>query len=203
MELISYALDFLSFIMQNSNNVTKIKQIILFGSAARNDAKKDSDIDLFIDVISDEDTIQDEINRIQDKFYKSIKYKNYWKHLGIKNEFSPIAGQIDKWPLKDSMLGNSLVLYGAYSPKIEKGLNKTLIYWDNIKNNSKRVMLNKKLFGFRHYKHQYKGLLEVYGAKKLGANVILINTQDLNLFLKEFRKYQGKTRIIRLFEYEQ
>lgn len=201
MELISYAIDFVSFYIENSKNIDKIKSIILFGSVARKEETKKSDIDIFIDVIENEKTIEKESKEIIKKFYDSTKYKNYWKLHGIENEFSIIVGKIDEWKLKDSMLGNAITLYDSYIPKLQEGTNKAIISWENIKNNSHRVMLNKKLFGFKHYKHQYSGLIEKYKGEKLGANVILINIEDLNLFLKEFRKFKAKTRIIRIFEY--
>ena len=49
MELISYAMDFVSFFMQNSKNLDRINTIILFGSVARGEANKKSDIDLLVD----------------------------------------------------------------------------------------------------------------------------------------------------------
>jgi len=203
MELISYAIDFTSFYIQNTKYAKEIKAIILFGSVARKEATKKSDVDLFIDINENQKAVEKEAQDIVEKFYDSIKYKNYWALLGIKNNFSIIVDKIDEWKLKDSMLGNSISLYSPYSPKLDKGTNKTIIYWENIKNNSHRVMLNKKLFGFKHYKLHYKGLIEKYNGLKLGANVILINTEYLNDFLKTLRNFNAKTRIIRVFEYEQ
>ena len=203
MELISYALDFASFFIQNSKQVDKIKTIILFGSAARNEATEKSDIDIFIDVVESEKAIEKESNAIKDKFYDSQKFKKYWPLLGIKNEINIIVGSLEKWKLKDSMLGSAITLYSHFSPKLTEGKNKAVIYWENIKNNSKRVMLNKKLFGFKHYEHYYRGLLEKYRGVKLGANVILIDIEQLALFLKTLRIFNAKTRIIRIFEYSQ
>ena len=118
MELISYALDFVSFYVQNSKNVESIKSIILFGSVARKEETKDSDIDLFIDIIKDGQKIEKEAKKILEKFYDSIKYKNYWKLLGVKNEFSIIVDKLEDWKLKDSMLGSALTLYSPYSPRL-------------------------------------------------------------------------------------
>jgi len=202
MELISYAIDFISFFIQNTKHLENIKTIILFGSAARNQATKESDIDIFIDIYKNEKNIEKEIKTITQEFFNSTKYRNYWKLLNIKNEINIIVGKIDKWKLKDSMLGNSIILYQNYAPKLEQGTNKTLFSWGKIEQDSKRVMLNKKLFGFKHYKRQYKGLLEEYGGEKLGANVIIINTENLNLFLKVFHKFKVPVKILRIFKYE-
>ena len=64
-------------------------------------------------------------------------------------------------------------------------------------------MLNKKLFGFKHYKRYYQGFIENYNGAKLGTNVISIDIEHLNLLLKLMHNFKAKTRIIRIFEYSQ
>lgn len=205
MELISYAIDFVSFLFQNlkDNERNRIKSIILFGSVARSDATKDSDVDIFIDFIGREDKTQKEAFVIVNKFFDSVKYKRYWKLMGVNNDISPIVGKIEKWKLKDSMLGNSIVLYQKYAPKLEEGGNKIILVWGVINKNSKRVMLNKRLLGYNYYGKKYKGFLEIYGGEKLGTNVIAIPAEHLNLFLKEFRKFKVSVKIRRVFEYKE
>jgi len=202
MELVSYAIDFASFLMQNLKELDKIKSIILFGSVARGEATSKSDVDVFVEVFSESTILEKEINKIKDDFFESTKFKDYWNLFGIKNEINIIVGKLEDWKLKDTMLGSSIVLYSKYSPKLDEGENKVILYWDVIKNNSKRVMLSKKLFGYSHYGKKYKGFLEVYGGVKLGANVILIYAEEMNLFLKEFRKFKVKVRIRLVFEYK-
>ncbi len=205
MELISYAMDFVSYLVQNlkKNNLEKIKSIILFGSVVRGQAGKDSDVDIFIDIVSDnEEKIQKEVDRINENFFDSVKYIKYWKYLGINNEFQIIVGKIDEWKLKDSMVGNSFILYQPYSPRLEEGDNKVILSWESIENNSKRVMLNKKIFGYNHYGKMYKGILETYNGKKLGSNVIIISAENMNLFLNTFHKFKIPVKIKRVFEYK-
>ena len=202
MELVSYAADFVSFLIQNTKNIEKIKTIILFGSAARQEAGKDSDIDIFIDTL-DSKEIEKEIKEITSKFFNSVKFKSYWKLLNVKNEINIIAGKLKDWKIRDSMLGSSIVLYQKYSPILESGKNKAVLIWGNIKPNSRRVMLNKKIFGYKHYKRYYAGLLEQYEGRKLGTNVILIPTENINSFTKEFHKFKVPVRILRIFEYEE
>lgn len=203
MELISYAIDFVSFLMQNLKEKEKIKAIILFGSVARREFEKESDVDIFIDVIDNGEKIQKEADKINENFFDSVKYIKYWKLFGINNDFHVIVGKINEWKLRDSMLGNSFVLYQAYSPKLEEGKNMIILSWGTIKNNSKRVMLNKKLFGYNYYGKKYKGILEIYNGKKLGSNVILIPSEQLNLCLKIFRNFKVPVKIKRVFEYKE
>ena len=205
MELKSYAIDFVSFLMQNlkDNEKEKIKSMILFGSVARGESGKESDVDIFIDVMNDEEKIEKETRRIIEDFFHSVKYTKYWKLLGIDNEFQVIVGKISEWNLKDSMLGNSFILYQAYSPKLKDGDNKIILFWDAVPNNSKRVMLNKKISGYNHYGKLYKGILEIYNGKKIGSNVIIIPAEQLNLFLKEFHKFKIPVKIKRVFEYKE
>ena len=203
MELISYALDFSSFFIQNTKFLDRISSIILFGSVARGEANKESDVDIFIDVIGEEKKIDSEIKRIVLSFFSSVKFKNYWKLLNIKNEINVVVGKLEEWKLKDSMLGSSVILYGYYKPKLEKGRNITLLSWKGIKENSKRVMLNKKLFGYNYYGKFYKGILLENWGRKIGNNVIAIPTEKINLFIKELRKFKVSLKISRMFEYEE
>lgn len=201
MELISYAADFVSYLIQNlkEKDAHKIKSIILFGSVARGEADKESDVDLFVDAL--DKNIEKEIKKIIDNFYSSAKFKNYWSLLGIKNEFNVIVGELNKWKLKDSMLGNAVILYQKYSPALKEGSNKVILYWGNVKPNSKRVMLSKKIFGYVHYGKRYLGLLEKFKGIKIGANVLLIDTEHLNIFLEAFHSFKVGIRIRRVFEY--
>lgn len=206
MELISYAMDFASYLVQNlkKNNLEQIKSVILFGSVAREEAGKKSDVDIFIDIVSDNDEkIQKEVSKIQEKFFDSVKYLKYWKYLGIDNEFHVVVGKMNEWKLKDSMVGNSIILYGSYSPRLEEGKNMIILFWDTIKNNSKRVMVNKKLFGYNHYGKKYKGIIEVYNGKKLGTNAVILPAENLNLSLQIFHRFKIPVKIKRVFEYKE
>jgi len=202
MKLIGYAMDFASFLIQNLKNTDKINSIILFGSVARNDEDKESDIDLFINTLN-EKNLEKEIKKIKEKFFDSLIFKNYWKLLGIKNEINIIVGDIEKWKLKDSMLGNSIILYQKYLPKLEDGENITIFAWKNIKPNSKRVLLSKKIFGYNYYGKFYNGMLQKYNGKLLGSGVISIPTEHANLFIKLFRTFKINVKIIKVFKYSE
>src|SRR3989344_9060838 len=144
--LISYALDFASFLMQNISNKEKIRNIVLFGSVAREEADKESDIDIFIDIVKENKETENEIQKILNKFENSTKFKNYWKLLNIKNEIKLMIGELDKWTdLKQSIIANGVSLYGKFKLEIKDGKHKVFFIWENVKPNSKRVLFNKQL----------------------------------------------------------
>ena len=204
MELISYAMDFVSFLFQTLKETEKdkIKSVILFGSVARNEADKKSDVDIFVDVIDKDKKIEKLVSNIKDKFFSSIKFKKYWMLFGVNNETNIIVGKLEEWNLRDSMVGSSIVLYQKYAPKLENGKSKVVLIWGVIKNNSKRIMLNKKILGYNYYGKKYKGILEVCEGEKLGSNVITLPIEHLSLLLKEFRKFKVPVKIKNIFEYK-
>ena len=203
MDLISYASDFTSFLIQNFKEMKEVRSIILFGSAARNEAEKSSDVDIFVDVLNNEKKIEKEARKIIILFFDSVKFKNYWKPLGVENEINLVVGDINKWKLKDSMLGNAIVLYQRYAPKLDGGKSRIVLHWGNVKPESKRVLLDKKISGYNYYGKRYAGLLEKYQGKKLGAGVIIFDAEYLNLFLETFHRFNIPVRIIRVFEYKE
>src|SRR3989344_649456 len=91
-ELIAYASAFVSFVLPKLEN---IKEIVLFGSVAREDASKNSDIDLFFDVEKDEKKIRNIIEKELNKFYKS-RISEAWRLKGIANEIRPNIGNLNE-----------------------------------------------------------------------------------------------------------
>ena len=198
--LIAYAIDFVSFLMQKIKQRENIKHIILFGSVAREEADKSSDIDIFIDIIN-EKSAEKEINEILDNFLNSAKYKNYWKPLGTENSISLTIGSLDKWKdLKPSIIANGISLYGKFKSDV-KGEHKTFFIWENIKPNSKRVLFNKQLFGYKQNGRFYEGLIQKYNGERLGKGCIIAPLEHSNLFHKFFRKYKISVRIKKVIEY--
>ena len=106
----AFAVDFVSFLIQHLDSLEGIRNIILFGSIARGDFDKDSDIDIFIDTKDKKITT----DKIVSDFYQSQKYLKYWKLLGIENTINCKVGNLDKWELKRSIISNGIVLYGKY-----------------------------------------------------------------------------------------
>lgn len=195
-KLISYAQDYVSFLMQNLTEAEKIVQIILFGSVSRGEESKDSDLDLFIDVV--DETIEPKIVGLTDKFYGSVKFKRYWSLLGIKNQINCTVGILKDWDaLKRSLIANGIVLYGKYS-----GAVKTKPYYlftvSSGKNRNKNLSVWRELYGYvqkrKKKKYSKVGLIREFQGKKLGHGVFIIPAEHLpkirSFLLKHKFKYQ-------------
>jgi len=202
--LISFALDFSSYLLQKVKSPESVTHILLFGSIARGDAKEESDIDLFIDVVEGKKNWEKEIEAIQESFYQSVKYTRYWESLGIQNSFNITVGVLEKWKeLHMSLAADALVLYGKYAPQQTKKREvQVLFYWENISNASTRVSLFRKLFGFQRYTQRYVGMLEEYKGKRLTKGCILVSLEDAQLFQGVFRSYKVPVRMKYIQEYE-
>lgn len=201
-ELVAYAMDFASFLIQKIKEEDKINNIILFGSVARGEAEKSSDIDIFVDLVKKDLKLEKEIQFCLDKFFDSIKYKDYWRLLGIKSEIKLMMGELEKWKgLKQSIIANGILLYGKYKPKIKDGKHMVFFIWENIKPNSKRVLFNKQLFGFKQGEKFYDGLIQKYNGERLGKGCILIPLDKSVVFHDHFKKYSVNVKIKKVLEY--
>ncbi len=187
--LIAYALDFVSFVLQElEEHTSKIKQVILFGSIVRGEANSESDIDLFFDVM--DPTIEQKIREVHEKFYTSSKVTKYWRLLGIQNEFHCSVGKLEEWEeLQRSLVAQGIILYGKYK---EKG--KTDPYYLFLvtpgKNRNKNVSVWRQLYGYTQKigkkVYQHKGLVEEYDGKRLGKGVFIVpleRAQQVRSFL--------------------
>ena len=202
--LFAYALDAASFLLQKISllDLSNIRQIILFGSVARGEENSKSDVDIFIDLVHEQKLFEDELRSYLEEFYKSVKYKHYWKLLGIDNEIKLTIGKMDEWKeLQPSIIANGLILYGKFAPSVKDGTHKTFLIWENIKPNTKRVFFNKKVFGFKQREKFYEGLLKKYGGERLGKGCILVPAEHSQLFITFFRKYHITVKIKRVVEY--
>ena len=201
-ELISYAIDFVSFLMQKIEEKSEIKQITLFGSVAREEANEKSDVDIFIDLIKENKSLENKIKKILDNFKESTKFKNYWKPLGIENEIKPIIGKLENWKdLQSSIVANGIILYGKFKPEIKEGKHKTFFIWENVTPNNIRVLFNKQLFGYKQKGRFYQGLLQKYEGERMGKGCILVPLEHATQFHQLFRKYKITVKIKKVLEY--
>lgn len=200
-KLLAYAIDFTSFLLERIN-VNYIKKIILFGSVARDEASEESDIDLFVDAISNK-SIEKEVKKIKEDFLKSKRYEDYWLLKGIRNDIKIMVGKLDEWKdLKNSIISNGITLYGKFEEIPKKGAHKTIFSWENIKPESNRVLLSKRLFGYRKGKKSYEGLIQKYSGERIGKGIIAVPLANANIFLKLFREMKIPVKIRKIIEYK-
>ena len=157
----AYASYFVSYMMANFKEFDSILRIILFGSVAKSEAGKQSDIDIFIEVKKNK-IFEKEVHKIVENFYKS-REALLFKTKGIENKINIIIRRLDDWKeLGKSVESTGIILYGKFSGVVgEKGKKYSLFYWDNIKKN-RGAFLN-KVYGFTTSGKTYKGILEQFG----------------------------------------
>src|SRR3989338_10287144 len=99
----AYASYFVAYLLMNLKDDSNISKIILFGSVARGEARKQSDIDLFVEVKKENKNFEKETKIILDEFYKS-REALLFKTKGVDNKINLIIGKIENWPdLKKSI----------------------------------------------------------------------------------------------------
>jgi len=195
-ELTSYAMDFTSFLIANTDDIDKI---ILYGSVARGDFNKNSDIDILIDTKNKKS--ENRINIIEDKFYKTENYKK-WKLKGLENDLSIIVGKLDseEWQdLKRAIINIGILLYGKYSSNIKKSNHYSIFVFENIKPDSKRISIHRKFFGFKINKKKYIGLIEKFDGTRLGKSSIIIKTEHAKKIKDLFKSKKITPKIYDVF----
>lgn len=182
-ELTAYASAFVSFVLPKIN----VDEIILFGSAARNEADKKSDIDLFFNLKKDENKTKEILKKELERFYKS-KINEIWGLKGIKNEIKFEVGDLDKWKLKRSIISDGIVLFGKYK-EIPENMNSFVQFTlKPIKNITKRNRIIRKLFGRREKKYSAEGMVEILNGKKISATSFIVSTGKANEIIKIMNK---------------
>lgn len=193
----AYASYFISYLLTNLKDVDKIDNIILFGSVAKGDYTKNSDVDIFIETKKGNAKFSKEILSILNEFYKS-REALYFKVKGVENKINLIIGKLDEWgEIKKSIDGTGIVLYGKYVPTGIKGKKYALIFWDNIGKN-RGAFLN-KLYGFKVKNKFYKGLVEQLNGKKCGKSNIMVPIQYKEEILKLIKHYKVNAKVIDIY----
>ncbi len=200
-KLLSYAMDFSSFLIQKIGE-DSIRQIILFGSVARGEADKESDVDIFIDLVGENGAPGKRISETVEGFYASTRFKNYWNLLGVSNEIKLTIGRLENWKeLQPSIASNGITLYGKFKAGEAGGRHEAIFFWENVKPDSKRVQLNRELFGFKQNGKAYPGLVERYGGDRLAKGCIVVPLEHANQVHRAFKKHGATVRIKKVMEY--
>lgn len=195
--LIAYAQDFVSFLLQNIKQADKIDTIVLFGSVVRGEANKNSDIDIFIETKSN---IEAEIEKLKVKFHNSIKVKKYWYLLGIKNEMHCEIGTLDEWQdLEKSLNAQGIILFGKYKSK-KQGSPYYLFSIEQGDNRNKNISLWRTLYGYKqrvNNKTYIKiGLVENYNGEKIARGVFIIPSEHAQKTMSFLKNNKIKHKII-------
>lgn len=193
----AYASYFSSYLLDNLKEKESIEKIILFGSVARNEAAKESDVDIFIEVKKESKKIKNKIEKILENFYKS-RESLLFKSKGIDNKINLIIGKLDKWrDLEKSIESTGIVLYGKYVSSNISGKKHLVIFWDKIEKN-RGAFLN-KIYGVKIKGKRYPGLIEKLGGKKLGKSSIMVPIENKDEVLKSIKIYRVHAKIIEVY----
>jgi len=193
----SYASAFASYLLKELKEPKIIKSIILFGSSARNEATKESDIDLFIETEKRDKNFEKKINQLVQDFYSTREYLQF-KIKGIENPLHLIIGKLNEWKeLKKSIESTGIVLYGQYLSSEISGKKHILISWDNIKKN-RGAFLN-KLYGFKTKDKKYIGLIEKYNGKKIGKSSLIVPIENKDEIFELIKKYKADAKILEIY----
>jgi len=192
----AYASYFVSYLLLSLKEKEKIKQIILFGSAAKDEATKESDVDIFLE-LRKENKIKNKIEELLEDFYKS-REALLFKSRGISNKISLIIGRLEDYKdLKKSIESTGIVLYGNYISSEVSGKKYVLISWERIKKN--RGALLNKIYGFKAHDTRYKGLIEELKGKKIGKSSMIIPIESSKIVLDLLKKYKVDAKVMEVY----
>ena len=178
--MLSYLYDFLSILFGNLKEKEKIRSIILFGSFARGDYGRESDIDLFIDVKENnkeaiDDVIKKSLIEFETKSEKSRKIKR------IAHPIIPIIDDLNnsKWEeLRMEMGIYGISVYGRFRTETKKEKRFVLIEYElNRLKQKDKMRLIRKLLGYKLKKgnkiYTQKGKVEECNAEKISNGILV------------------------------
>ena len=193
----AYASYFASYLINNFKKIENISNIILFGSAAKGEAKKSSDIDFFIEVKRNSKNFEKEIIDLVNDFYKS-REALIFKTKGIDNKINVIVGKLEDWAdLRKSIESTGIVFYGNYIASYVKGKKHIIFFWDKIGKN-RGAFLN-KIYGFNSKGKRYIGLIENFNGRKLGKSSFMVPVEYREEIVKLFKHYKVNSKIIDVY----
>ncbi|MEA2054802.1 MAG: nucleotidyltransferase domain-containing protein [Candidatus Thermoplasmatota archaeon] len=196
----AYASTFASFLLRKlEDKISDIDAIILYGSVAKGEATKESDVDIFIDTKKD---FREEIREITEKFYGS-REAMLFKAKGTESEINTKVGELKEWTeLHRSIASTGITLWGKYRAKEMPigSRHKIIFYWDKIEKN-RGAFLN-KLYGYKSGNKRYPGLLEEIGGRKVGKSGIIIPIESKHELIELIKKYKVRAKSLEIFALE-
>lgn len=195
--VIAYIYDFLSHIFEEK---ISLRKVIVFGSVARNEFDKNSDIDLFIEPAqkSKIKEIETKVKEIKKRFESEKEHT--WKLKNIDYPIKEIIGDLDSpmWKvLKEDLISNGIMLYGKYEELPKKIKHYVLINYSlkNLKQ-KKKMQFSRKLFGYSIKKnkklYEQEGIIQQTNARKIAKNILLIPLEEITGIKKLFDDFKVK-----------
>jgi predicted nucleotidyltransferase len=198
----AYAVSFVSyFISKIGEKLSYIDRITLYGSVAKGEATKESDVDIFIDT-EKRRQIEQTVKKIVNKFPES-KEALWFKAKGIQNEINVKIGKLSEWKeIHRSVASTGINLWSWIEVKENPvgSKHKIIFFWDEIGKN-RGAFLN-KLYGFNANGKRYAGLLERWGGYRTGKSCVVIPIKYKNDMLEFLKKYAVNAKNIEIFSFE-
>ncbi|MEK6867640.1 MAG: nucleotidyltransferase domain-containing protein [Nanoarchaeota archaeon] len=179
---IAYTQNALTFVFLDATLINKCNAIYLFGSAARGEMERESDIDLFFDFelffadsTRNEKIIQekeDAIHAALSRFSKSNDFQK-WKQLGFTPEFSANVGKLEEWELKTSIVADGILLYSK-EPMMSVTKRHVLITYVLPQKKTKYLSFIRTLFGRKEEGYKDAGIAGACQAQKMASTVLLV-----------------------------
>src|SRR3989344_3010239 len=178
-----------------------VSAIVLFGSVARGEARKESDIDLFFVAAQNNKKTERLVSEILLRLEK--EYNVNIQHIIADNNFKKINRQF-----LDTILREGVVLHGTLPDISMQKLDLdpyALIRYSllNVSQPEKmriqRALSGKetrKVYKGKTYKSKKKGLLAECGGLKTGIASLLIPAKYAGKIARELRRYGAQVRII-------
>lgn len=202
-ELVPYAIDFVSFLMQMLSRDERqlVRRVLLFGSAARGDTHRSSDVDLFLDT-DHAVRLEPRVRGLVADFEASIKVTRYWQLVGVRAPLSVQVAALDPWSsLHLALLKDGLVLYGPYTELTPSlGPGRALISWRDVPDRATRTNLYRSLYGYTSRSRRYPGHLEKARADSVSKGAALVPLATLATFQAVFRKLKVPLKMRVLYE---
>ncbi len=194
-ELLAYTYNFLSLLLEKKEAQENLKKIVLFGSVARGDFDKESDIDLFIEVKESADVkkIENLVHEVVNRF--EVFAEKTWNLRGIDLPIKFIVAkenELDWDELREEIKHYGTLLYGEYKEHKE---NYALISYSlkELKQNDKMNFL-RTLYGYTNKKNKKvyskSGLLPTIGAIKTAANQVMVKIETLKEVLEVLKRFK-------------
>jgi predicted nucleotidyltransferase len=200
--LLGYAADFVGFFLASLSRqeLALVRQVVLFGSVARNTSGDASDVDLFIDT-PDPASIEPHAEAAIEGFEKSVKVRDYWRLLGVHSPISLKVGDTAAWEaLAPALREDGRVLYGPCRIDPLTTTPKVLLSWENISSGKARTNLYRNLFGYISNRKRYPGLLARHHGERITKGAILIPLESLPIFQELFKRLCLTCQLRTLFE---